>query len=429
MKQTYSGTGVNTTTSLLTYLQANNIIYTGNLYAIGIGGFGTAYPTTTWKFFLTDLEYPVKPAWVPNPFIPGSNLGTQTFYPTRITRSSIEYTVGLESADVDVTWQTQDAQITPATAFPSGVAVTPPYVDAFNAQPSSGTVYQNFKSAFLNGQLDQAYMCIWRIFMQYPNDVNSFGMCVLFNGRISSCTVDRQQVAFKISSFLEYFQTKIPTQLIQPQNRGINYGYGQNVAIATATLQAGTTQNTLVLNQPGSPLTAGQLIEGMASITINPTGSTSAPQQTVYWRQIRTNTVQAGTPGTVTAYLYEPLPITPTAGVDQAQFYSPLSVLDSGKNATTTAVPSVAPFTITVASNPPGFVDYGVTYTSGTNAGVPFQRVYSSPNVGQYMVFNGVYTFNSGDAGVTVSIVWGTSTGATNVGPGFPYVPVPETAF
>jgi hypothetical protein len=278
--------------------------------------------------------------------------------------------------------------------------------------------------------MEQAYMCIWRLYMQYPNDVNSFGSCVLFNGRIADCTIDRQKVNFTLTSFLEYFATKIPTQLIQPQNRGISYGYGQTVAVVMATLQAGSNNNTLILNQPGG-ITAGSLNEGMAQIVINPGSSTSAPQLTTLWRQIRTNTVQAGSPGTVTVYLYEPLPLTPTAGIDQAAFYFPLNALDAGRQQTLGNVPAVSPYTIIVATNPPGFVDYGVLYGSTVPnlAGLSLVKVGSSPSQGQYSVFNGVYFFNSADHGRQVAINWGTSTGSTAVGSGFPYVPIPETAF
>lgn len=430
MKQVYNGAGTNTTSNLLTWLQAHKVVWTGHLYAIGIGGFGTAFPTTTWKFFMTDLVYPVAAAFVPSPFSPGASIGAQTFRPSRIKRGSITYNLGLESDTMDVEWHPQDKAIVPGSTLPAGIRTLPPYADAFNAQPTTGTIYESFRAAFLAGQLEQAYMCVWRLFMQYPNDVNSFGMAVLFNGRISESTIDRQTVNFKVTNFLEYFATKIPTQLVQPQNRGISYGYGQTLAVTLNTLQAGTNASTLLLNQPGG-ITAGQLNEGMAQIVINPTNSTGAPQQTTFWRQIRTNTIQAGSPGTVTAYLYEPLPIAPTAGVDQAAFYFPLNALDAGRQQTIANIPAVSPYTISVATNPPGFVDYGVIYgsTAGVLAGLSLVRVGSNPQQGQYTVFNGIYTFNSADQGRQVVINWGSSTGSTAVGSGFPYVPIPETAF
>lgn len=430
MKQVYNGSGTNTTASLLTWLLAHKVVWTGHLFAIGIGGFGTAFPTTSWQYFMTDLAYPVKPSFVPSPFAPGSSIGSPTFRPSRIKRGTIHYGVGLDATTADIEWHPQDKQIVPESTLPTGITVLPPYADAFNAQPSTGTVWETFRAAFLAGQLEQAYMCIWRLYMQYPNDVNSFGSCVLFNGRIADCTIDRQTVRFTLSSFLEYFATKLPTQLIQPQNRGISYGYGQTVAVALATLQAGTNKSTLILNQPGG-ITAGQLNEGMAQISINPSASTSAPLPTTLWRQIRTNAVQAGSPGTVTVYLYEPLPLTPTAGADQASFYLPLSALDSGRQQTLGNVPAVAPYTITVATNPPGFVDYGVLYGSTVPnlAGLSLVKVSSNPGQGQYSVFNGIYTFNAADTGRQVSISWGSNTGSTAVGSGFPYVPIPETAF
>jgi hypothetical protein len=60
------------------------------------------------------------------------------------------------------------------------------------------------------------------------------------------------------------------------------------------------------------------------------------------------------------------------------------------------------PFQVTVnAPNGPWAVDQGVTYANGGAALTP---VTGSPAVGQYSVSNGVYTFNSGDAGSAVLI-------------------------
>lgn len=326
MKTTYDGTGSVSTPALINYLKANNQLWYGNLYAIGIGGFGTAFPNTSWQYFFTDLEYPVQPPFLPAP-ITASNLGSFVFRPTRMSHDSIEYKVGLDAAYLEATWYTQDTVKTPELALPSGSATISPYIDAFNAQPSTNTVYETFKQAFMSGQLEQAYFCAWRLFMKYPGDVSNFGTCILFNGRLSDVEIARDHVKLKVSSVMELFQNYGPTQWIEPHNRGFQFGYGQSVAIGTGVLQAGTNQSVLVLN---GNIANGVLNDGMAFISINPSSSSAFPASATFYRNIRTNT----TNGTTTSvYLYRPLPLTVTPGTDQASFYYPLSLSDSaGQN-------------------------------------------------------------------------------------------------
>ena len=68
-------------------------------------------------------------------------------------------------------------------------------------------------------------------------------------------------------------------------------------------------------------------------------------------------------------------------------------------------IPGTGPFTITVGNNGSFRADQGVTYASNGN---PLVCVASSPATGQYTVNNttGVYTFSTGDAGVTVLITY-----------------------
>jgi hypothetical protein len=67
--------------------------------------------------------------------------------------------------------------------------------------------------------------------------------------------------------------------------------------------------------------------------------------------------------------------------------------------------PSAAPFTVT-ASAPfgPWASDLGVVYASSELA---LQAVKAAPSAGQYSVTNGVYAFNSNDAGAAVAISYG----------------------
>ena len=68
-------------------------------------------------------------------------------------------------------------------------------------------------------------------------------------------------------------------------------------------------------------------------------------------------------------------------------------------------IPGTGPFTITVGNNGSFRADQGVTYASNGN---PLVCVASSPATGQYTVNNttGIYTFSTGDAGVTVLITY-----------------------
>lgn len=73
-----------------------------------------------------------------------------------------------------------------------------------------------------------------------------------------------------------------------------------------------------------------------------------------------------------------------------------------------TTVPAVTPFTVTVTNSATFLTDLGVSYANGQN----FQKVASPSAAGQYSVAAGVYTFDTADAGASISITY-TSTEAT----------------
>lgn len=65
------------------------------------------------------------------------------------------------------------------------------------------------------------------------------------------------------------------------------------------------------------------------------------------------------------------------------------------------SVPASTPYTVTATHAASFVADYGAVYAA---SGLPLTLVASAPEVGQYSVSAGVYTFNSGDAGKAVLI-------------------------
>jgi hypothetical protein len=64
-------------------------------------------------------------------------------------------------------------------------------------------------------------------------------------------------------------------------------------------------------------------------------------------------------------------------------------------------IPSASTYVVTVANSLTFLRDYGVRYQSN---GIQFQRVITSPTIGQYTVSAGVYTFAAADSGKGVLI-------------------------
>jgi len=71
---------------------------------------------------------------------------------------------------------------------------------------------------------------------------------------------------------------------------------------------------------------------------------------------------------------------------------------------TATTIPSSSPYTVSIATPTVGFGDHGVVGT-----GIPLTEVTGTPGSGQYSISDGLYTFNSAQAGATVTIVYFTT--------------------
>jgi hypothetical protein len=77
-------------------------------------------------------------------------------------------------------------------------------------------------------------------------------------------------------------------------------------------------------------------------------------------------------------------------------------------------VPANTPYTVTAAHAASFVADYGVVYAA---SGLPLTLVANSPEIGQYSVSAGVYTFNAGDAGkaVLISYIYTAASGGQKI--------------
>lgn len=183
MKQVYSGTGVNTTANVLSYLHNTTSPMIRNLYIIG-------RPENPYAIFLTDHEAPVTYNLYPQ----------KKFAPAVVTRGDISCKIGLDAQSMTLTWSPGPG-------------------------PYSNTAIATADPKYL---AQQGYFDSWPVlnlwaFMPTPGDVNTLGCTVGWGGVISQTTVDRKQITFEVESLLYALDQKVPTNVIEIANQLASY--------------------------------------------------------------------------------------------------------------------------------------------------------------------------------------------------------------
>lgn len=180
MRTFIDGNGNDSTSAVLAYLQSGNQLRLADLYLIG----EMEDPAAV---FLTNWESPL--LWAP----------WGTFKNSSITRGKITSQVGLKVDTFQFDWSPQ------LTAFGTTLATANPY--------------QLAMSAFF----DNRTFRLWRAVMPTPGDVNTYGACIMFGGRISNTQVQRGKISFTVNSFLDVVNQYVPPNLIELNNTAANF--------------------------------------------------------------------------------------------------------------------------------------------------------------------------------------------------------------
>lgn len=97
--------------------------------------------------------------------------------------------------------------------------------------------------------------------------------------------------------------------------------------------------------------------------------------------------------------------------VDWDSFYINLNVITTTVTAEAKTIPASGTYSVTPTNSTTWASDLGVKYTS---SGIDFQSVdYDPQTTGQYTILDGVYYFNSGDAGQNIQLSYTTAANST----------------
>lgn len=278
MKQILSGTGVDTTATVLAWLKAHKQIHLANLYLIGEDD----DPRALW---LTDYSTPL--AW--------SLWGS--FQSTNIKRGAISCKIGLEAENLQIDWRPKNANLT------SSLETASPY------QQARLGVYDNWR------------VRVWRCYMPTPGDADTFGAMELFAGWIGDITPERGSIAMEVNSYLYALNQKVPSAVIEETSTLASYSGGEPPASYSQMPQfavvTGSTPTILYADQtsPSAGSIPGTNDWNDHFIVFN--GGAGATLRGVSSIIARNSTFDAG--GGVhhaEFQLYSPLPWAPTPGVD-----------------------------------------------------------------------------------------------------------------
>ena len=167
MKKVTSGSNQDSTTTVVAYLAAGNSFRICSLYMIG---------ESDWPGMLLMTDYEAPLLWRPQGL----------FIPADIARGQVGSAVGLEVTSLDVYYR-----------------------------PSSDYSVYN---TIMNGYYDNWPVRIWKAFMPTPGDVETYGCCELFGGRIGATTIAKAEVHFVVNSFLDVINQQVPNQVIELSN-------------------------------------------------------------------------------------------------------------------------------------------------------------------------------------------------------------------
>ena len=305
MRQCISGAGLDTTTSVATYLAGTVNPLIRHLYMIGD-------PDNPQTIRMTDHEAPV---------IYGD---WGLFSPAVVSRGSITCKVGLDVQNTTVSWSPSNQNFTSSAA-----TATP-------LQLARQHFYDNWP------------VRIWKCFMPTPGDANTLGACEWFGGRIANTTLGRNQIQFQVNSFLDVVAQKVPANVIESTSTLAGYTAATipagDPSIPVFNVFVGSTANAIIADcispNPGKIYAFNLFVSGyLVFVSTNP-GSTLGG----FWSAISTNNEFAdGNGNTHSVFdIYSPMPWAPTPGVDQ--FYvstaAPINMGDAPNFAGFPFVPS-----------------------------------------------------------------------------------------
>lgn len=268
MKTIFNGSGGDNTANAIAYLKQfpdaiqNKKIFLADLYMVILLGGNQSRVRPGFVCRFTDRDYPIYSKYlsqhVGSPLQPTSGKGI--FFPQRIERSGIESKVGFDVATMNVEIffsdsldSTNDAGIQLTGAAQEELSV-PPYRDAFTMQSDRLTVLETMKQASWNGELDQAYFFVYRAFMPTPGDADSIGVMQLFTGTIKEVRASRLSVKFQVGALTDMLTTtQTPTQLIENGDRsGQLFIPVSTIPQLSCTVQPGSTR-TILIGDGGPP--------------------------------------------------------------------------------------------------------------------------------------------------------------------------------
>lgn len=276
MRKCTNGNGVDTTAAVQSYLNSTPNPMIRDLYLIG-------EPDDPTAIFLTNHESPVlyEPWGVFNPAV--------------VKRDGITTKIGLEVQKINVTWTPGNLQ--------SGVTV-------LTANPLQLARIHYY---------DNRPVRIFKVFMPTPGDASTLGGCEWFGGRIGNCSIDRSQLVFSVSSFLDVVTQKVPANVIESTSTLAGYT-GATAApggVPTfATVTGSSTTNIIAdcLTPTPDTIYSGNLFVAGYLVFLAGTGSTLQG----VWSAIGNNgkfTDGNGNDHSIFS-IYSALPWAPTPGVD-----------------------------------------------------------------------------------------------------------------
>lgn len=283
-----------------------------------------AFPLVDGDYPLSYKVYPDLPQGVGINNAPANVI---KFQPFAIEKDKLTYKTGFEASNLTLTLRPRDpnaittytggsmspyggrgvsaSTFTTKQSFSESLQVFPPYSDLYAL---GSQLYQTMRQSFAQGgDWFLAPVTMWRAFMPTPGDLDTFGAAVMFRGRVSSFSVDKEDVKITVASLMEVFQQKVPTQTVQPGNRWapFNFQVTEDYVGSGSGVSGGYNWITCSFTPQGSaPAVAdGVFAEGFALI-YNSNGQ--------WWRKVYTN---AGTSGSTTTVTWlEPLPLSTNGG-------------------------------------------------------------------------------------------------------------------
>lgn len=225
-----------------------------------------------------------------------------TYQPFAVAKDKLEYKLGFEVSKLGLTLTPRGAERAQnmgespytrgnGTSFSEDLNSTPPYYDPYGNVISDSQLqaFQDMRQGFATSDWYLAPVTMTRMFLSAP----TVGGTVMFRGRISDITVDRLSVKISVSSLMEIFSQKVPSQIIEPGSRWVAWDFDATPNYTGTGTGAGYFSWFEASFNGGIPAT-DTLREGWGTVTVAGVGT--------WERRFFTNT------GAV-IYLMEPIPV------------------------------------------------------------------------------------------------------------------------